>query len=167
MGGYPAMLIQMKVRGLMFDPYHNAYIVILRDEENGEILPIWVGRPEANAISFALEGILTPRPMAHDLIKNVLDALGAKVISIVVTDLNDSTYFSKIHLMYRDSEFTIDSRPSDAIALALRVEAPIFATDAVLNKQNSQEGLDRWLENLRPEDFGKFDKPEDFGKYDT
>jgi bifunctional DNase/RNase len=150
------MLIQMKVRGLMYDPYNNAYIVILRDEENVEVLPIWVGKPEANAISFALEGIFTPRPMTHDLMKGVLDTLDAKVISIVVTDLKDSTYFSKIHLMYRDSEFTIDSRPSDAIALALRVEAPIFATEDVIKKQNS-EGLDRWLDNLRPEDFGKYD----------
>jgi bifunctional DNase/RNase len=150
------MLIQMKVRGLMYDPYNNAYIVILRDEENVEVLPIWVGKPEANAISFALEGIFTPRPMTHDLMKSVLDTLDAKVISIVVTDLKDSTYYSKIHLTYRDSEFTIDSRPSDAIALALRVEAPIFATEDVIKKQNS-EGLDRWLDNLRPEDFGKYD----------
>ncbi len=146
----------MKVRGLIFDPYNNAYIVILRDEENMEVLPIWVGKPEANAIGLALEGIFTPRPMTHDLIKNVLDAIDAKVISIVVTDLNDNTYFSKTHLIYKDSEFTIDSRPSDAIALALRVEAPIFATGGVIKKQSSQE-LDRWLENLKPEDFGKYD----------
>lgn len=150
------MLVQMKVRGLMFDPYNNAYIIILRDEENKEVLPIWVGKPEANAISLALEGIFTPRPMTHDLIKNVLDAVDAKVISIVVTDLKDNTYFSKIHLMYDDSEFTIDSRPSDAIALSLRVDAPIFATEGVIKKQSSEE-LDRWLDNLRPEDFGKYD----------
>ncbi len=150
------MLIQMKVRGLMFDPYNNAYIVILRDEENTEVLPIWVGKPEANAISFALEGIFSPRPMTHDLIKNILDALGAKVISIVVADLQENTYFAKIHLMYRDSEFSIDSRPSDAIALALRVDAPIFASEDVIKKHSSEE-LDRWLENLRPEDFGKYD----------
>lgn len=150
------MIIQMKVRGLMYDPYNNAYIVILRDEENTEVLPVWVGKPEANAISFALEGIFTPRPMTHDLIKNVLDSLDAKMISVVVTDLKDNTYFSKIHLMYRDSEFTIDSRPSDAIALALRMEAPIFASETVIKKQNT-EGLDRWLDNLRPEDFGNYD----------
>jgi len=150
------MLVQMKVRGLIFDPYNNAYIVILRDEENTEVLPIWVGKPEANAIGLALEGIFTPRPMTHDLIKNVLDVLDAKVISVVVTDLDDNTYFSKTHLSYQDSEFTIDSRPSDAIALALRVEAPIFATGGVIKKQSSQE-LDRWLENLKPEDFGRYD----------
>lgn len=150
------MLVQMKVRGMMFDPYNNAYIIILRGEEDTEVLPIWVGRPEANAISLALEGIFTQRPMTHDLIKNVMDALDAKVISIVVTDLKDNTYFSKTHLSYQDSEFTVDSRPSDAIALALRADAPIFVSEDVIKKQSSEE-LDRWLENLRPEDFGKYD----------
>lgn len=150
------MFTQMKVRGLMFDPYNNAYIVILRDEENAEVLPIWVGKSEANAISLALEGVFSPRPMTHDLIKNILDSLNAKVISIVVTDLKDSTYFAKIHLLFNDSEFSIDSRPSDAIALALRADVPIFATEEVI-KKHSSEDLDRWLENLRPEDFGKYD----------
>lgn len=150
------MLKQMKVKGLLFDPFNNTYIIILRDETNNDILPIWIGKPEANAIGFALEGIFTPRPMAHDLIKNVLDSLNAKLISIVVTDLNENTYFAKIHLSYNDSEYTIDSRPSDAIALALRANAPIFATEDVLKKYSSEE-LDRWLENLRPEDFGKYD----------
>lgn len=160
------MLIQMKVRGLMYDPYNNAYIVILRDEDNTDVLPIWVGKPEANAISFALEGIFAPRPMTHDLVKSVLDTLDATVISVVVTDLKESTYFSKIHLMYGDSEITVDARPSDAIALALRAEVPIFTTEAVIKKQNT-DGLDHWLDNLKPEDFRKYDKPEDFGKYDT
>ena len=149
------MLVQMKVRGLMFDPYHNAYIIILRGEENGEVLPIWVGKSEANAISLALEGIFTPRPMAHDLIKSVLDRVEARIISIVVTELNDNTYFSKTHLMYRDSEITVDSRPSDAIALSLRADAPIFVSEGVIKKQSTEE-LDRWLENLRPEDFGRY-----------
>ena len=150
------MLVQMKVRGMMFDPYNNAYIIILRGEENTEILPIWIGRPEANAISLALEGIFTPRPMTHDLIKSVMDVLDAKIISVVVTDLKDNTYYSKTHLTYKDSEFTIDSRPSDAIAMALRADAPIFVSEKVIKKQSSEE-LDRWLENLKPEDFGKYD----------
>ena len=150
------MLVQMKVRGLMFDPYNNAYIVILRDEENVEVLPIWVGKPEANAISFALEGIFTPRPMTHDLIKNILDVLDAKVISVVITDLSEHTFFAKIHLMYEDSEYTVDARPSDALAIALRSNAPIFANDSVITKQSSDE-LQQWLENLKPEDFGKLD----------
>lgn len=150
------MLIQMNVRGLMFDPYNNAYIVLLRDEQNDQFLPIWVGKPEANAISFALEGVSTPRPMTHDLMKNVLDHLNAKLISIVLTDLQESTYYAKIHLLHKDSEYTIDSRPSDAIAIALRAEAPIFAQEEVIKKHSAEE-LDRWLENLKPEDFGKYD----------
>lgn len=150
------MLVQMKVRGLMFDPYNNAYIVILRGEENTDVLPIWVGRPEANAISLALEGIFTPRPMTHDLVKSVLDTVDAKIISIVVTELKDNTYLSKTHLTYQDSEFTVDSRPSDAIALALRADVPIFVAEEAIKKPSSEE-LDRWLENLRPEDFGRYD----------
>ncbi len=148
------MITQMKVRGLMFDPYNNAYIVILRDEENAEMLPIWVGKSEASAISFALENVAAPRPMTHDLMKSILDAVEAKVISVVVTDLNDNTYFAKVHLSYEDSEYSVDSRPSDAIALALRTNAPIFASENVLRKQTSEE-LEQWLENLKPEDFGR------------
>ncbi|MFQ5587827.1 MAG: bifunctional nuclease family protein [Nitrospiria bacterium] len=150
------MLVQMKVRGLMFDPYNNAYIIILRGEENTDVLPIWVGRPEANAISLALEGIFTPRPMTHDLIKNALDSLEAKIISVVVTELKDNTYLSKTHLTYQGSEITVDSRPSDAIALALRSDVPVFVAEDAIKKPSSEE-LDRWLENLRPEDFGKYD----------
>lgn len=150
------MLIQMKVRGLMFDPYNNAYIVILRDEDNAEVLPIWVGKAEANAISLALESILTPRPLTHDLIRNMLEAVNAKLISVVITDLRDNTYYAKLHLLYKDAEYTVDSRPSDAIALALRTDAPIFASEEVIRKHSSEE-LDRWLDNLRPEDFGRYD----------
>jgi len=150
------MITEMKVRGLMFDPYNNAYIVILRVEDNADMLPIWVGKSEASAISFALEGVAAPRPMTHDLMKAVLDAVDAKVISVVITDLNDNTYFVKIHLQYEDTEYSIDSRPSDAIALALRTNAPVFASEAVLRKQTSEE-LEQWLEDLKPEDFGKLD----------
>lgn len=150
------MITQMKVRGLMFDPYNNAYIVILRDEEQSEMLPIWVGKAEASAISFALETVATPRPMTHDLLKSMLDAVDAKVISVVINDMKDNTYFSRIHLLYEDSEYSIDSRPSDAIALALRTSAPIFASEDVMRRQASEE-LDQWLENLKPEDFGKYE----------
>ena len=148
------MIAQMKVRGLMFDPYNNTFIVILRDEENSEMLPIWVGKPEASSISFALEDVTTPRPMTHDLMKAVLDVVGAKVISVVISDLKENTYYAKVHLSYEDSEYVIDARPSDAIALALRTKAPIFANEEVIRKQASDE-LDQWLENLKPEDFGK------------
>ncbi len=150
------MITQMKVRGLMFDPYNNTFIVLLRDEEQAEMLPIWVGKPEASAISFALEGVTAPRPMTHDLMKSILDAVQAKVISVVISDLKENTYYAKVHLSYEDSEYAIDSRPSDAIALALRTSAPIFANEDVLRKQASEE-LDQWLENLKPEDFGKYD----------
>lgn len=150
------MITQMKVRGLMFDPYNNTFIVLLRDEEQSEMLPIWVGKPEASAISFALEGVTAPRPMTHDLMKAILDAVHAKVISVVISDLKENTYYAKVHLSYEDSEYAIDSRPSDAIALALRTSAPIFANDDVLRKQASEE-LGQWLENLKPEDFGKYD----------
>ncbi len=150
------MITQMQVKGLMFDPYNNAYLVILRDEEQVEMLPIWVGKSEASSISLALESVSPPRPMTHDFMKAYLDAFNAKVISVVITDLNENTYFAKIHLMYEDSEYTVDSRPSDAIALALRSQAPIFASESVIRKQSSEE-LEQWLENLKPEDFGKLD----------
>jgi uncharacterized protein len=150
------MITQMQVKGLMFDPYNNAYIVILRDDDQVEMLPIWVGKAEASSISLALEKVAPPRPMTHDFMKSYLDAFDAKVISVVITDLSENTYFAKIHLMYGDSEYAVDSRPSDAIALALRTEAPIFASESVIRKQSSEE-LGQWLENLKPEDFGKLD----------
>jgi bifunctional DNase/RNase len=150
------MLTQMHVRGLMFDPYTNAYIIILRDDSNTEMLPIWVGKPEASAISFAMEGVTTPRPMTHDLMKTVLDTADAKVISVVVTDLKENTYYARVHLLYEDSEYSIDARPSDAIALALRSKTPVFVNDDVIRKHSNEE-MDRWLENLKPEDFGKSD----------
>ena len=150
------MITQMKVRGLMFDPYNNAYIIILRGEEHGDVLPIWVGKAEASAISFALENIVAPRPMTHDLLKSFMDLFDAKVISVVITDLSENTYYAKIHLLYQDSEFSIDSRPSDAIAIALRADAPVFANEAVMKKQTSEE-LEQSLQNLKPEDFGKLD----------
>lgn len=148
------MITQMKVRGLTFDPYSNTFVVILRDEHNVDMLPIWVGKSEASAISFALEGVAAPRPMTHDLMKAVLDSAGAKVISVVVTDLKDNTYYARVHLMSEDSEYSIDARPSDAIALALRADAPIFAKEDVIRQQATEE-LGQWLENLKPEDFGK------------
>ncbi len=146
----------MKVRGLVFDPHTNMYIVILNDEENKEILPIWIGKFEANAICFVLEGITPPRPMTHDLSKNILDTLNAKIISIVVNNLQDNTYYATIHLLSaQGTEVTLDSRPSDAIALALRASAPIFVAKEVMEKRNA-ENLDQWLKNLKPEDFGKY-----------
>ncbi|MEK6538532.1 MAG: bifunctional nuclease family protein [Nitrospirota bacterium] len=145
----------MKVRGLVFDPHTNMYIVILNDEENKEVLPIWIGKFEANAICFILEGITPPRPMTHDMTKSILDTLDIKIISIVINNLKENTYYAKIHLSAQGSEVVIDSRPSDAIALALRSSAPIFVSEDVLEKRNA-ENLDQWLKNLKPEDFGKY-----------
>lgn len=145
----------MKVRGLVFDPHTNMYIVILNDEENKDVLPIWIGKFEANAICFILEGITPPRPMTHDLTKSILDTLDIKIISIVINNLKDNTYYAKIHLSSHGSEVVVDSRPSDAIALALRSSAPIFVSEDVLEKRNA-ENLDQWLKNLKPEDFGKY-----------
>lgn len=150
------MLTQVQVRGLMFDPPGN-YIVVLRSEEGQDVLPIWIGKAEANAISLALESVALPRPLTHDLIKNTLEAVEAKVISVVITDLRENTYYGKIHLMHHDAEITVDARPSDAIALALRTECPIFVAKEVFRRQQADEDVARWLENLRPEDFGKAD----------
>ena len=166
------MWVEMKARGLALDPLSNMPIIILRDEEEKHSLPIWVGIFEANAIALELEKITTPRPMTHDLIKNVLEALDARVLKVVVNDLRDNTFFAAIHLQLGESELTVDSRPSDAIALALRVAAPIFVEEEVVRKAKSvevaketetvdpddREKLKQWLENLKPEDFGKFNK---------
>ncbi len=166
------MWVEMKVRGLALDPLSNMPIIILRDEEDKRSLPIWVGIFEANAIALELEKITTPRPMTHDLIKNILGALDARVLKVAVNDLRDNTFFAVISLQLGDAELTVDSRPSDAIALALRVGAPIFVDEEVVRKAKSvevaketetispddKEKLKEWLENLKPEDFGKFNK---------
>lgn len=160
------MWVEMKVRGLALDPASNMPIIILRDEEEKRSLPIWVGLFEANAIALELEKIATPRPMTHDLIKNILESVEAKVEKIVVNDLRDNTFFALIHLRLGEEEITVDSRPSDAIALALRAGAPIFVDEDVVRRAKSvetapkesdeQEKLKEWLDNLKPEDFGKY-----------
>jgi bifunctional DNase/RNase len=160
------MFVEMKVRGLALDPVSNMPIIILRDEEEKRSLPIWVGIFEANAIALELEKIATPRPMTHDLIKNIVESVEAKIEKIVVTDLRENTFFALIHLRLGEEEITVDSRPSDAIALALRAGAPIFVEEDVVRRAKSvevapkesddQEKLKEWLENLKPEDFGKY-----------
>ncbi len=174
------MWVEMKVRGLALDPLSNMPIIILRDEEDKRSLPIWVGIFEANAIALELEKIATPRPMTHDLIKNILEALDAKVAKVVVNDLKENTFFATIHLQVGDSEVTVDSRPSDAIALALRVSAPIFVEEEVVRKAKSVEvvketevgsgpedpqKIKEWLDSIKPADFGKFER-KDPGKPD-
>ena len=161
------MFVEMKVRGLALDPVSNMPIIILRDEEDKRSLPIWVGIFEANAIALELEKIPTPRPMTHDLIKNILETIEARLLKIVVTDLRENTFFAELHLQVGDGEVTVDSRPSDAIALALRVAAPIFVDEEVVRKAKTlevtkeaepvkaddPERLREWLENIKPEDF--------------
>jgi uncharacterized protein len=159
-------MLEMKVRGLTLDPLTNMALVILRDLEGNKALPIWVGIPEANAIALELEQVPTPRPLTHDLVKNILDGVNATVTRIVVNDLKESTFYATIFLSLRGEEIRIDSRPSDAIAVALRVKAPIFVTLDVIERAGSIDVSDQsgtedpeqvkdWLENIRPEDFGK------------
>ena len=161
------MFVEMKVRGLALDPVSNMPIIILRDEDDKRSLPIWVGIFEANAIALELEKIPTPRPMTHDLIKNILETIEARLLKIVVTDLRENTFFAELHLQVGEGEVTVDSRPSDAIALALRAAAPIFVNEDVVRKAKSlevtkdaepvkaddPEKLREWLENIKPEDF--------------
>ncbi len=157
---------EFKIKGLMMDPATNSPIVILQDLEGTTLLPIWVGIFEANAIALQIERIDTPRPMTHDLLKNVLLHLGAEIKKIVVTQLKENTFFAMIHMDMEGAPTTIDSRPSDAIALALRTDAPIFVTEQVIANSRSlaldREELDpkdvrEWLENLNPEDLGKYE----------
>ena len=158
-------LIAMEIKGLLMDPVSNMPVVILRDKDDGLFLPIWVGLFEANAIALEMEKIETPRPMTHDLLKNVLAELGTRVERIVITELKDNTFFARIHLTRGETRFDIDSRPSDAIALALRSRAEIFVEQEVLEKSKSlrsesgepdTERLRKWLEEVNPEDLGKY-----------
>ena len=156
---------EFKIKGLMMDPITNSPIVILQGIEKNNLLPIWVGIFEANAIALQIERIDTPRPMTHDLLKNILLHLNATVEKIVVTDLQENTFFATIFLDMEGDRVIIDARPSDAIALALRTDAPIFVTQEVINNSSNiqldQENLDpedvkKWLEDLNPEDLGKY-----------
>jgi uncharacterized protein len=158
------MEVEMKIRGLMMDPVTNMPIVILRDTEGNQILPIWVGIYEANAIALEIEKVSTPRPMTHDLIKNLLLGLSTGVQKVVVSELKDDTFFAVIWLEKDGQIISVDSRPSDALALALRLDCPIFVDDAVLKSSKSAsvsdkvqtEELRRWLEGLGDEDFGRY-----------
>ena len=155
----------MRIKGLMLDPVTNMPIIILSDVEGQRILPIWVGFFEANAIALQMENVATPRPMTHDLLKNVISGLNATVKKILVNNLSDNTFYALIYLEMNGETLAIDSRPSDAIALALRMKSPIFVEEEVIQKAKSIEGtrdlsdsesLQKWLENLRPEELGKY-----------
>ena len=147
------MLVQMKVEGLLFDPRSSMYILLLRELDGNDTLPIWIGKPEADSIALALGRVATPRPLTHDLIKNIVNGLKVRISRIVVTEIFDNTYYALIYVTDGKKEVPIDSRPSDAVAVALRVEAPIFVEDRILEKRSSDE-LEEWLKNLKPEDFG-------------
>ncbi len=155
----------MDVKALIVDPIANVPVVILRDEEEKNFLPIWVGVFEANAIALQMEGVTTPRPMTHDLLRNLIRQIEGDVVRVVINNLEENTFYAQIHLRVANRELTIDSRPSDAIALALRTEAPLFVEEAVLEKSrgsddasqaHSTERLRKWLEDADPESLGKY-----------
>ena len=161
-------IVSMRILGLIFDPNLNTTVVVLLDPTRERVLPIWIGPMEGNAIALGMEKVNTPRPMTHDLMKNLLDNFQAAVTKVIVTDLKEDTFYAVIHLSVDGKELEIDARPSDAIALAVRVEVPIYCAERVMEaaaelgllKQRSDfdetEDLKKWLERLKPDDFGKY-----------
>ena len=159
------MLIEMTIKGLMVDPITTMPIVILKDKEGDRVLPIWVGIFEANAIALQIENIATPRPMTHDLLRNVIADLDGRVDRVVVCDLKDNTFYAIIHLTVRGERVAVDARPSDAIALALRTRSPILVEESVIDNAKTvdftseradSDRLQKWLESLDPDDMGKY-----------
>ena len=158
-------LVSMSIKGLMLDPVSNSPIVVLKDDDEKFFLPIWVGIFEANAIALQLENITTPRPMTHDLLRNMINELDARVTRVVINDLRDSTFFAQIRLLIAGGKtLEVDARPSDAIALALRTEAPIYVAQSVLDQaqtispegEDQDEKMKKWFENLSPDEMGKY-----------
>src|SRR5579871_2500942 len=159
------MEVEMKIRGLMMDPVTNMPIVILKDLGSNTVLPIWVGIYEANAIALEIEKVATPRPMTHDLIKSLLLGLNTGVRKVVVNELKEDTFYALIWLERDGDLISVDSRPSDALALALRLDCPIFVEETVLKTSKTvaavaevgnNEELRKWLENLNDEDLGRY-----------
>ncbi len=157
--------VEMKIRGLMMDPVTNMPIVILKDVNSDSVLPIWVGIYEANAIALEIEKVSTPRPMTHDLIKNLLTGLDTRVHKVVVNELREDTFYAVIWLERDGHIISVDSRPSDALAIALRLDCPIFVEDEVLKTSKqatavsdrvTSEELRKWLEGLNDEDLGRY-----------
>jgi len=155
----------MTIKGLMVDPITNMPIIMLRDKDGQRVLPIWVGVFEANAIALQIENVTTPRPMTHDLLKNVIQDLRGRIEKIVVSDLKENTFYALIYLTVAGEVMAVDARPSDAIALALRAHAPIFVEEKVIDhaktsdlvpEKGETERLQKWLESLDPEDMGKY-----------
>ncbi len=159
------MLIEMTIKGLMVDPITNMPIVILKDKDGERVLPIWVGIFEANAIALQIVNIVTPRPMTHDLLRNIITDLDGRVDRVVVSDLKENTFYAIVHLTVRGERIAIDARPSDAIALALRTRAPILVEETVIenaktvdfaSERADNDRLQKWLESLDPEELGKY-----------
>lgn len=159
------MSIKMDVKALIVDPIANVPVVILRDADEKNFLPIWVGVFEANAIALQMEGVTTPRPMTHDLLRNIIRQIEGDVTRVVINSLEENTFYAQIHIRLANRELMVDSRPSDAIALALRAHAPLFVEESVLEKSragddsaeaHSAERLRKWLEDADPESLGKY-----------
>src|SRR5580693_9154867 len=157
--------VEMKIRGLMVDPVTNMPIVVLKDVKGSAVLPIWVGVYEANAIALEIEKVQTPRPMTHDLLKNVLFGLNVQVKKVVVNELREDTFYALIWVERDGERMSIDSRPSDALALALRVVCPIYVEETVLksskvsntiSEKSTSEELRKWLEGLSDDDLGRY-----------
>lgn len=167
------MLLRMQVKGLTIDPLHNSPVLILRSEETGQDLQIWIGANEALAISNELESVTPQRPLTHDLLRNILEELGVKVTRVIITELRNDTFFALIELNHNGNPHEIDCRPSDAVAVALRAGAEILVESTVLDmvngernaspskpekEQNSWDNVDdlkNWLDRISPEDFGQ------------
>ena len=157
------MLIEMQIKGLMLDPVTNVPIVILRDADGQRVLPIWVGPAEANAIALQVENLASPRPMTHDLLRDLVASLGASVSRVIISALKAGTFYAYLELKTSSGLVMVDARPSDALALAARTRAPIFVQPAVLEQSRSvevttdqadQDRLQKWLESLDPDDMG-------------
>jgi len=157
-------LVPMSIKGLMLDPVSNSPIVVLKDDTEKFFLPIWVGIFEANAIALQLENVSTPRPMTHDLLRNMIAELDARVTRVLINDLRDSTFFAHIRVITGERTLELDARPSDAIALALRADAPIYVAQSVLEQaqtispdsDDQDEKMKKWFEQLDTEDMGKY-----------
>lgn len=160
------MDIEVRIRGLMMDPSNNAPIIVLKDVASDAVMPIWVGIFEANAIAFEIEKMSAPRPMTHDLMRDLIGHLNARLERIVITEIKDETFHSVLWLRQGDDPVTVDARPSDAIALALRTDCPIFVSEQVMQVAKlstsgppdgpSAEQLRSWLEGLNDEDLGRY-----------
>lgn len=159
------MLLEFKIRGLVMDPTNNSPIVLLQDCNSDVLLPIWVGIFEANAIALQIEKVDTARPMTHDLIKNILQQLDLKIQRIVITGLHENTFHALLELNHHGRVICFDCRPSDALAIAMRMDSTIFVSDEVIAKSQSAsagrnksdpEGVKEWLEGLDPDELGKY-----------